>query len=71
MLIKTLYKLIQRIPQLKTVDGRKMKSDQVNCDPELIDYFYDRLEEILLQSIPSAFVINIDESGYIEWVVVS
>lgn len=68
MLIKTLYKLIQRIPQLKTVDGRKMESDRVYCDPELIDYFYDKLEEILLQSIPSAFAINIDESGYIEWV---
>ena len=39
MLIKTLYKLIQRIPQLKTVNGKKMESDRVNCDPDLIDFF--------------------------------
>lgn len=68
MLIKTLYKLIQRVPQLKIVNGKKMESDRVYCDPEQIDSFYDRLEEILSQGIPSAFVINVDESGYCEWV---
>lgn len=39
MLIKTPYKLIQRVPQLKIVNGEKMESDRVNCDPELIDFF--------------------------------
>lgn len=55
MLIKTLYKLIQRIPQLNTVNRKKMESDRINCDLELINYFYDQLEQILFQGIPSAF----------------
>lgn len=38
------------------------------CDRYFIDYFYDYLDEILLFGIPSAFVINIDESGYCNWV---
>lgn len=68
LLIKTFYKFVTRIPQIKAVNGIKMESDRVQCNPDLIEYFYNQLEEILLTGILSAFVINIDESGYCDWV---
>lgn len=54
---------MHRIPQIKAVNGIKMKSNRVQCDPDLIDLFYDELEELLSLGIPSDFIINIDESG--------
>ena len=59
---------MHRIPQIKAVNGIKMKSNRVQCDPDLIDLFYDELEELLSLGIPSAFIINIDESGYCDWI---
>ena len=41
--IKTYYKIVQRIPMLKTVNGVKKEEERVLCDPELIDLFYYKL----------------------------
>ena len=68
LMIKTLYKLIGQIPQLKSVTGIPMESERVNCGIHMIDQYYDDLEEVLKLGIPSAFIINIDEAGYSEWV---
>lgn len=46
-----------------------MESERVHCNTELIDMYYSKLERILkTYRIPSAFIINIDEAGYSEWV---
>ena len=45
-----------------------MESERVNCGIHMIDQYYDDLEEVLKLGIPSAFIINIDEAGYSEWV---
>lgn len=58
-----LYKLIQRISQLKSVEGEPMDSLRISCSCEDIDSYYDKLEAILQRKIPAPFVINIDESG--------
>ena len=68
LFIKTLYKIVQRIPMLKTVNGVKMEEERVLCDPELIDLFYYELENVLTLGLPSALIINIDECGFSEWV---
>lgn len=58
-----LYKLIQRIPQLKSVEGEPMDSLRIECSYQEIDSYYNELETILQRKIPAPFVINIDESG--------
>lgn len=68
LLNKTLYKIVQRISKIKSVNGIKMEYGRVQWDPELIDLFYDELKELLFIGIPSAFIINIDESGYSGWI---
>lgn len=42
-----LYKLIKRIPQLKSVEGEPMDSLRISCSCEDIDSYYDNLEAIL------------------------
>lgn len=68
VIIKTLYGQLSRVPQLKCLDGVPMESDRVNCSIQAIEQYYNDLESILSkQTIPSAFVINIDEAGFAEW----
>ena len=63
-----LYKLIQRIPQLKSVEGEPMDSLRIEYSCQEIDSYYNELEAILQRKIPAPFVINIDESGCNEFV---
>ena len=66
--MKTLYSLITKIPQLKSLEGVPMEAERVECLIELIEQYYDEIEGILqVENIPAMFVINIDEAGFVDW----
>lgn len=45
-----------------------MENDRIFCDPQKIDNYFNELEEALKYDIPPQFIINIDETGFQEWV---
>jgi hypothetical protein len=62
----TLRHIIRFHPDWKTVDGTPMDSKRLHIDPNVIDEYYNKLEE-LFELIPAALIINADESGFSEW----
>ena len=59
----TLRHVLRAHPDLKTVTGIPMERARDHASPEDVDRFYNELEEIFQQKIPTAFVYNVDESG--------
>ena len=66
--IDTVRHMISVIDDLKIVRGIPMENDRVFCDPQKIDNYFQELEEALMFGIPPEFIINIDESGFQEYV---
>ena len=66
--LDTIRHMISGIEELKVVTGHPMENERIFCQPEKIDQYFDQLEEILKFGIPPEFIINIDESGFQEWV---
>jgi hypothetical protein len=48
------------------VDGKPMDARRIECNPDEIDHYYRTLANTL-KDIPSALVINLDETGHDEW----
>lgn len=67
LIVDTLHKLLKSWSSMKTVDGKPMESERVHCNPEEIDTFYNLLQ-FALDGVPAAFVCNIGESGFQDWV---
>lgn len=65
--INSVYKLVNNLPQLKTVQGVPMERERVESNCDEIDQYYVQLEKILNDKIPSAFIMNIDEAGFSDW----
>lgn len=66
--LDTIRHLVSTMEELKVVVGKPMENDRVFCQSEKIDKYFDELEAALEFDIPPEFIINIDESGYQEWV---
>lgn len=67
--IKSLRSLIERTDAFKTVVGEPMEDSRNFCDPSAIDEYLAHLEEVLrVGKVPAAFVVNIDEAGFSEFV---
>ena len=62
----TILHFINRNPLLKLIRGIPLEDSRFYCNTCLIDQFYDDLESIITE-IPSAFVLNLDETGFNEF----
>ena len=63
----TLAHMIARLEITKIIPGYPSESKRIEVPLELIEEYYINLQQILLSRIPSAFVLNVDESGFQEW----
>ena len=64
-----LWHMINRDSRLKTIQGHPMESVRTEVPLEVIEEHYERLESILQsEDIPPQFVLNVDESGFQEFV---
>ena len=67
--LNTLRSWIHRSDVLKTVTGVPMEDERIFSSEEEIDTFFARIEEILrIVDVPSAFLMNIDEAGFDQYV---
>jgi hypothetical protein len=48
------------------ITGYPLWQDRVNCDPHKIQTFFEGLKHYV-EELPSAFIFNLDESGFQEW----
>lgn len=63
----TMRKLIARFDDLKTVVGVPMEAERVKCNEADAELFYELLKDAV-NGIPAAFIFNLDEAGFQEWV---
>lgn len=67
--IGSLRNFVARSPDFKTVTGVPLEDSRLFSKPEEIDLYFEKVDEILrTAAIPAAFVINVDESGFNEFV---
>lgn len=67
--IGSLRTIVSRATGLKTVDGQPLEDSRLFSRPEQIDAYFDELTEIIqVGNIPAAFVCNVDESGFDQFV---
>lgn len=67
--IGSLRNFVARSKEFKTVTGIPLEDLRLFSKPEEIDAYFENVEEILSAAkIPAAFVINVDESGFNEFV---
>ena len=67
--IKTLRGLIADCEDFRTVTGIPLEDCRLFAKIEDIEAYFQRLDELLtLGNIPAAFIINVDESGFNEYV---
>ena len=67
--VGSLRNFVARLGCLKTVTGVPMEDTRIFSSPSEIDHYFDRLREVIdTASIPAAFVMNVDESGFNEFV---
>ena len=67
--IGSLRNFIARSREFKTVTGVPLEDSRLFSDAGEIDAYFDRVDEMLRTAqIPAAFVINVDESGFNEFV---
>lgn len=65
----TLRAIVGRCASLKTVTGTPLEDSRLFASEEKIEaYFVDLEETIRIGNIPAAFVINVDESGFDQFV---
>lgn len=67
MPIDTVRQHISSLAGFKIVQGRPMDTRRLECDPKEIDAYFDRLDRIFEQNMPSALVLNLDETGHDDW----
>ena len=66
--LDTIRHIVHQAEELKVVTGVPMENERVFCNPQRIDKYFEELESALEFGIPPQFIINIDESGYQDWV---
>lgn len=66
--LDTIRHIVQSMDALKVVTGIPMENDRIFCDSKKIDDYFNKLEDALKFDIPPEFIINIDETGFQEWV---
>ena len=67
--VASLRAFLQREGTFKTVIGTPMEDSRNFCSEEEINEYLSNLEHVLsIAKIPSAFVVNIDEAGFAEFV---
>ena len=67
--LNTLRSWVHRSDALKTVTGVPMEDERIFSSEEAIDDFFARIEGILnVVDVPSAFLMNIDEAGFDQYV---
>ena len=67
--IKTLRRLISESDEFKTVTGVPLEDSRLFSRIEDIQDYFARLNEIVtVGNIPAAFILNVDESGFNEYV---
>lgn len=62
--MSTLYKIIQRNDQVKSIRGIPMETIRAEVSLEVIIEYYDRLSVVLQYNILHLFFFNLDESGF-------
>ena len=69
MNIGSLRQIVARYEALKTVDGKPLEDSRLFSSQEQIDAYFHELEEVVqIGNIPAAFVCNVDESGFDQFV---
>ena len=67
--IISLRSFLSRMPIFKTVTGIPMEDSRNFCDESEIDSYLQQLEDVLrVGQVPAAFIMNIDEAGFAEYV---
>ena len=67
--IITLRSFLSRMGIFRTVTGIAMEDSRNFCDEDEIDSYLQRLEQVLrVAEVPAAFIMNIDEAGFAEYV---
>ena len=61
---ESLRHIIRTLPGMRTCLGIRMEEERVNCDPVLIDRWFDDLSRVVSLGIPPAFISNVDEVGF-------
>ena len=65
----TLRKFVRRSPLFRVVRGIPMEDSRLFSSPQKIDEYFDRISEVIeVGTIPSAFIINLDEAGFDSYV---
>jgi hypothetical protein len=66
--MKTIRQHVKSIPGFKVIEGKPMDAKRLQCDPDEINRYYDVLQNFLARdALPSALVINLDETGHDDW----
>jgi hypothetical protein len=63
----TLRKKLRSDPELRRIRGIPMEKGRAECDPNDIQVYFEDLAK-LVDGKPAAFVFNLDESGFQDWV---
>lgn len=67
--INSLRNFLARSNLFKSVDGVPLEDSRLFSRPDQIDEYFRRLDEIIQTAeIPAAFIMNVDESGFNEFV---
>lgn len=66
--LDTIRHIISNCNEVKVVTGIPMENDRALCDESKIDQYFSELEEALCFGIPPEFIVNIDETGFQEFV---
>lgn len=64
----TLVHMVARSDIAKIIPAYPSESKRLEVPLELIEEYYEKLHQLLLARIPPAFLLNVDESGFQEWV---
>ena len=63
--MKSLRSLVSRCENFRTVLGVPMEDSRIYSDPDEIDAYFARIDEIIrIAKIPAGFIFNIDEAGF-------
>lgn len=63
--LSSLRSVIEQCEDFKTVIGEPLEDSRLFANPEQIDQYFRDIDEVITTgSIPAAFVINVDESGF-------
>ena len=67
--IKSLRNWMARNARFKTVTGVPLEDSRAFAKPDEIDAYFEKIHEIIeVAQIPAAFIVNVDESGFDQFV---